>query len=350
MNTKVYFPSLNGLRFFAALSVMIYHFYGIDVLNGHLGVVLFFVLSGFLITFLLFEEKENKNAINISSFYWRRILRIWPLYFFIVIIASIVFLEKNSFGNYMNTIPYFILFVPNLAFVLEIPFQFGGILWSVGSEEQFYGFWPWLFKLKTKKNILYSFIIIITLFTLTPHFLDFISHHFFGNNSSLSIISNLIQRMNFGCMAIGGVLAYIARYNKEILKYLFNPFLQWINFSVLIIAWALNVEFIFNDQTYAILFGVLIINLALNPKPIFSLEFRILNFLGKISFGLYVYHLIAMVLTNKVIHNFNIEILIHLEFILALLLTIIFAYVSFILIETPFLRIKKKKFTIVKSN
>jgi peptidoglycan/LPS O-acetylase OafA/YrhL len=63
---RIYFKNLNGLRFIAAISVMIYHFYGESVLNGHIGVILFFVLSGFLITHLLLEEKEKiwKNLDN----------------------------------------------------------------------------------------------------------------------------------------------------------------------------------------------------------------------------------------------------------------------------------------------
>jgi peptidoglycan/LPS O-acetylase OafA/YrhL len=88
---KVYFPNLNGLRFFAAFSVMLYHFFGEGLINGHYGVVLFFVLSGFLITYLLFEEKEKFGKIEIKKFYFRRILRIWPLYYLVYFNKSVPF-------------------------------------------------------------------------------------------------------------------------------------------------------------------------------------------------------------------------------------------------------------------
>ncbi len=101
---KVYFPGLNALRFIAASAVIITHiellkgFFGLKsfwqnplLYNlGGLGVYFFFVLSGFLITYLLLKEKTVLNDIKIKNFYIRRILRIWPLYFFILILGLFV--------------------------------------------------------------------------------------------------------------------------------------------------------------------------------------------------------------------------------------------------------------------
>lgn len=104
---KVHFPGLNGLRFIAALSVIIGHVelikldYGIYNFKntipfytntaGHLGVVLFFVLSGFLITYLLLVEKDKYGKVAVKKFYIRRVLRIWPLYFLILVIVFLLF-------------------------------------------------------------------------------------------------------------------------------------------------------------------------------------------------------------------------------------------------------------------
>jgi len=93
--SKVYFPNLNGLRFIAASLVIVHHVeqfkeilgysnyneFSFIKLIGKLGVMLFFVLSGFLITYLLLVEQKEKGTIAIKSFYMRRLLRIWPLYF-----------------------------------------------------------------------------------------------------------------------------------------------------------------------------------------------------------------------------------------------------------------------------
>ena len=101
---KIYFQNLNGLRFFAALLVIIHHIeqmknsLGLEnnwnlpvvLVIGKLGVILFFVLSGFLITYLLLEEERYTQTISIKDFYMRRILRIWPLYFLILLISFFV--------------------------------------------------------------------------------------------------------------------------------------------------------------------------------------------------------------------------------------------------------------------
>ena len=108
---SVYFPNLNSLRFIAALLVIVHHveqirmMFGMEnsfenktiELIGRMGVVLFFVLSGFLISYLLLAEKEFTGEINIKNFYIRRVLRIWPLYFFIIILALFIMPEFHFF-------------------------------------------------------------------------------------------------------------------------------------------------------------------------------------------------------------------------------------------------------------
>jgi len=80
---RIFFPNLSGIRAIAASTVIVFHHYGDSVINGKLGVDLFFVLTYFLISYLLFSEKESFGEISFIKFYMRRILRIWPLYFLI---------------------------------------------------------------------------------------------------------------------------------------------------------------------------------------------------------------------------------------------------------------------------
>ena len=160
----LYFPSLNGVRAIAASMVIVHHIemvksekglsdYALPGDFGSLGVTLFFVLSGFLITYLLFAEQKETQTINIKNFYIRRILRIWPLYYLILII-SFFFFSQYLYPEGMVQLQkhYWIKFVLNVfmlanvshACVGKIPL--GSNLWSVGTEEQFYLLWPWLVK------------------------------------------------------------------------------------------------------------------------------------------------------------------------------------------------------------
>src|SRR4051812_25418181 len=102
--SKVFFPNLNGVRAIASLMVVIahieldksvFHLRPLNFINlenfGRVGVSVFFALSGFLITYLLLEEKKNFNKITFGDFYMRRILRIWPLYFLVVIVGFFIY-------------------------------------------------------------------------------------------------------------------------------------------------------------------------------------------------------------------------------------------------------------------
>lgn len=145
---KVYFPGLNGLRAISAISVIISHTFqerhnfeltrhGALSVGGY-AVTAFFTLSGFLITYLLLAEKNSYNKINIVEFYIRRIFRIWPLYYFYIIIT--IFFTTIIFGYFdahISSLWLFVLFIPNIAFNLNIYPAFLGHLWSIGIEEQF---------------------------------------------------------------------------------------------------------------------------------------------------------------------------------------------------------------------
>src|SRR5215467_2966167 len=132
---KVFFPNLDGLRFICFLSVFLFHSFatnyqyikgaplyrfvkGFLVANGNLGVNFFFVLSGFLITYLLFAEKEKYSKISIRNFYIRRILRIWPLFYFCVFFGFVIFpILKHAFGEVSTETArplYYLTFLNNI--------------------------------------------------------------------------------------------------------------------------------------------------------------------------------------------------------------------------------------------
>lgn len=112
------------------------------------GVTLFFVISGFLITYLLLNEQEKSHRVSIPKFYMRRILRIWPIYYFYLIVAlSVTTLWSDS------NIWYYIFFGANVPFILTVGIWPIVHYWSIGVEEQFYLYWPWIVKFTQGKNV-----------------------------------------------------------------------------------------------------------------------------------------------------------------------------------------------------
>ncbi len=215
----IYFSGLNGLRAIAALAVVISHttlalgdfnlnysliapLLGPDnngwLLAGH-GVTIFFVLSGFLITFLLLSEKDLQD-IDIKKFYVRRILRIWPLYYlYFIICVGLIWYDQQSLPP--NTILFYVFYAANIPFIIGSSLPYLSHYWSLGVEEQFYLFWPLVIK-KVNKHLMVTIISLIFLLLSSK-----ILFHFYCDNP---VFSTGINVTRFHCMMIGalGALLY----------------------------------------------------------------------------------------------------------------------------------------------
>jgi peptidoglycan/LPS O-acetylase OafA/YrhL len=140
------FPSLDGLRCLAVVAVVWHHTAPhIPMLpmtaRGFLGVDMFFVLSGFLIVTLLLRERDQHGRISLRDFYMRRTLRIFPLYYAIVLgLAALVWLrpQMSMAGSYLQDLPWLLTYTSNWAGVTGLL----AIAWSLAAEEQFYLVWP----------------------------------------------------------------------------------------------------------------------------------------------------------------------------------------------------------------
>lgn len=155
-----HFGSLDGLRFIA-ISAVIWHHVPIweglrDVsvffARGHTGVDLFFVLSGFLITTLLLREETARGAFSLRAFYWRRALRIIPIYFLVVSVAAVYAIIIKGRTEDLEILPYYFLFLSNFLKVEDIGFL--SPTWSLSMEEQYYLIWPALLLLMPRRWIL----------------------------------------------------------------------------------------------------------------------------------------------------------------------------------------------------
>lgn len=358
-----YLPALTSLRFFAALLVIIAHAQqSVGVLGitkttapildrGRDGVEFFFVLSGFLITYLLCEEIARTGTVSIKKFYARRIFRIWPLYFILIFIGIIVLgyiypfmFHKPYFDVPMwKWVTLFVLFLPNLATAF---FKMGLLhpLWSIGVEEQFYLFWAPL--VKFFKTSLYKLIICFIAISFVWQVL--VDFHFIKFSPDWR---DFFMMQKFYAMAVGSLFGYIFYYNKQKFQQSFfsNKFFQ----IILIVAVALHLcckvyvepSFLFHFLL-AFVFGLIIINTACTNTTIFKLDKRPFVYLGTISYGLYMYHKVVDFALRTAFTNIHVHIhpcIAAITYhILLLLLTIPVAAFSYKYIEAYFLKLKEK--------
>ncbi|HWO61728.1 MAG TPA: acyltransferase [Umezawaea sp.] len=135
------FPALDGLRAIAAVLVVLFHFDGPDVLQGWIGVHLFFVLSGFLITTLLLREQDRAGKVALVDFYLRRAFRILPLYFLLLgaILVGCLLTGTTTASGLRDALPLQLTFFNE--FTRNNPY---GHSWTLGTEQKFYLLWPLL--------------------------------------------------------------------------------------------------------------------------------------------------------------------------------------------------------------
>ncbi len=372
---NIYFEGLNGLRFFAALAVIITHieltknFFKIQncwqsstlIFNlGGLGVYFFFVLSGFLITYLLIIEKQKTGTVAIKKFYIRRVLRIWPLYFLILIVGFFVlpnfkqidiqyqkiYFEQNFFPNLI----LFLFMLPNLAFSIFPAVPHIGQLWSIGVEEQFYIAWPIIVKQSAK---LLKTLIIIILSLIALKIIVLLLGKMFYQETWYITLKKLIAMSKFESMAIGGVGAYLLSIKHSVINFIKLPFVA-ISALILILLIIYFIPEKLQDAQHlpiSILFLVIILNVISSQTK--WIKNKLFDFLGKISYGIYMYHLmiipcVLIIIQKFVTPNSNYFLFNVLLYTFTIITTLLVSWLSYNFFESRFINLKDK-FTIIHS-
>lgn len=352
MTNSIHLPGLNGLRAIAALSVMWGHVFQKDFgdwgTSGFSlpvvadGVTLFFVISGFLITYLLLNEQAKANTVDIPKFYLRRILRIWPLYYAYMIIALTVagcWHDPNVW--------YYGFFAANIPFILTAGIWPIVHYWSLGVEEQFYLFWPWLVKLS--KGRINRLLVIATTLCITWLACKWGTYLIAGTGT----IYRFFAATRFDCMmlgALGAILYYTD--NKSFNKILKNKTIGVVSLALLFFStlWIALFPAPIRPQIIAILSLVCIVSQL--HSPIINLENKVCDFVGKISYGIYVIHPLLIFLLSSLYRRYALQLPPGIDVTVIYLLitsaTILTAWLSYRFFETPFLRLKNR-FTIVPS-
>lgn len=357
--SKTYFNNLDGLRFISFFLVFIHHSYysfshtlSINIFLekifnlGDIGVSFFFVLSGFLITYLLIEEKDKKGQINIPYFYFRRALRIWPLYYLIMIFGYFILpLFRASFNLAPNEGPN-----PYLCFTFLNNFDrlehthissTISILWTVAIEEQFYLIWPLLFYFFKKK--LFPIIILVVILTSSIFRIIYKTDHVYIETHTLGVITD---------MSMGGAFAFLSYYNLTFRAKIISLskktiLLLYISTTLLILY---RNEIFCNDALFSIkrliisfLFSFIIVEQNLSKNSL--LKIKNLNFISKLgiyTYGLYCYHNIAITIVKHLFNSFYIWNQFLYQTTLALTISIVISMLSYHFFEIWFLKLKNK--------
>ena len=326
-----YIKEINFLRFLSITSVIIYHYFPKIIPKGYLGVDLFFVISGFLISLYLYREIPTKN-FRLSIFYNRRIKRIIPatifLLFFVSLIAFILFTNFDLI-KFSKSLIYSIFFSSNFFFWLD-----GGYFgpndklkpllhfWSLGVEEQFYIFFPALFyfiiKYSKSKTLIFYLILILTILSL---FFNIFLINLGGSNPAFFLLPTRIWNFGFGILAM---LIFVSQKKKH------NNLEIFFYISFLTLGFFYKIPHL--PENFLIIFFSFMILKKQFPKR-FSLDFiihnKIIQYIGLISFSLYLWHWPLLVFVEYYfVYELDLS-----KRVLTLLITCIFSVISYHFVE-----------------
>lgn len=348
-------PNITGIRFFLALLVIVFHFNQFSINQGLGGYVdipilergveavfLFFVLSGFLIVRILYKA-TIVSGFSILNFYKRRALRILPLYYIVVIVGFVMYwlvfpklnLSGNTTYNIWEGLGLIFFFLPNV-FSTYNPGGILEILWSIGIEEQFY-LWiaPLLLFMPKKLRFISLLLLFIVLLWLT-----------------FNVVPFLLEGSFFYHFLLAGGITGIAAAQKQIPE-IFKS--SWISVTVwlMVLMYFTTNWFSFRVPVYnhlftAVVFSLFVYGLSIQ-KPWQLLNNRVCNYLGKISYGIYMYHVpVIYVVSFGLLHLkkngyvSNGTMLFVAGLLTIIMLTIGVAHFSYNYIERYFLKQKEK--------
>lgn len=361
----VYLPGLNGLRALAALAVVISHItlglgeFGLNskilgtdrdgnasglLLAGY-GVTIFFTLSGFLITFLLLKEKEMTGYVRVKDFYVRRILRIWPLYYLYFLVCIVTILSYGiSFSK--NSIPFYVFLAANIPFILGKTLPFLAHYWSLGVEEQFYLFFPQLAK-QSNKNLLKMAVALIVILLSIKFFFWVLYRKY---DLELPFLSLSVTRFHTMLIGVVGAILYYYKQNRFFLLAT-NKLTQICSWACIFLV-AINkfhVISAIDNELISVVSLFLIMGQVTKRNSLINLENKACDFIGKISYGIYVIHPILIFYFARLLGHFTETIANYLLlYFLLISATIFLAYLSYEFYEKKFLK-AKAKYTTVKS-
>jgi peptidoglycan/LPS O-acetylase OafA/YrhL len=350
-----YYKQLDGLRAFAIIGVMIAHWHQNSIqfellknLPYGTGVTLFFVLSGFLITKILMDFKEKNVSAgksqfsSIKAFYIRRSLRIFPIYYLTLLIIYLI-----GYGDISELLPWFATYTTNIYMTLNGDY-IGSFthFWSLAVEEQFYIFWVPIIVFIPRRFLKRTIVFVIILSVLLLYYFKFYTQYWMANSLVICSMHSL---------GLGALIAYYLKYEKEKFDGLDLTKVKYILLGlglvfILIFVYrkpdSLYKAFEHFKEPFTSLIYALLVLIAVKNgfKGLFRkiLENRVMIYIGRISYGLYIFHLFMNPLYFKFLNQYiNIQTSNLGYSLIFLLLNIALASLSWFLIEKPINSLKR---------
>ena len=347
-----FFGSLNGLRVLCVSMVIWHHSPARGSLEdrsallnaGYTGVDFFFVLSGFLITTLLLREEARAGRFSLPDFYWRRILRIVPVYFLVVSAVAGYYILIKGETQYIEVLPYYYLFLSNF---LSDGIGLLSITWSLAVEEQYYLIWPVLLLLLPMAGRLRACSRPLGPFSPVGMFAAFVVGASLGvgvpaEGAEVSILMYL-PLSSYAGLLIGSLIAWALHCPKGFAW--FYGFVGWriaplATFVLLALALSTYPGALWGWGNLLVhsLMALCIASIVVREDHVLStfLSFRPIARLGEISYGIYLYHLIGLHVASLFLADAG-------PWVLTLgmiAVTVVISELSFRFFESHFLRLK----------
>lgn len=357
MSKRNYYEAFDGLRGLAVLMVMLYHSNGHNIFFrwGWLGVDLFFVLSGFLITEILLGTPRKTNSFK--NFYLRRVFRIFPLYYFTTILflwlSATVPQWREQWLFYKSSLLYILFNLHNWLMIFNtshLKKEMFSHYWSLSVEEQFYFLWPFavyfLRSLRKLEILLVSLLLVTILFRA-----GLFSYYRDSPKLFLAQFCTRIDGLLIGSLTAVYKFYYAEQVHKIIKRLAVVSALIYSMFVLVIkISGSSFPHFpVFGYTVVSLVFAHLMLSL-INGKSSFLFRLTtnaVLKKIGKVSFGLYIYHWIFLVLLcpyiaqSLLLTKYNLEHVNMLSSVLCAILSFVTAMASYHFFEKPILKWKE---------
>jgi peptidoglycan/LPS O-acetylase OafA/YrhL len=353
--TETHLVQLDGIRFFAILFVMIahwlqwqMHFFAMKHAEFVHGVTLFFVLSGFLITRILIVNKLKYEAAKrspsglLKSFYIRRFLRIFPIYY-----LTLFFLLAINFKNIHEVFIYLVTYTSNI-YQSATNNYIGSFnhFWSLAVEEQFYIIWPWVIiftPLKHLKKVIIGFVFL----SVATRF------YLFYQMNWAWMAFDYFPLSCFQALAMGGLVAYWTVLKSDMLEKLDKGWLIWSGIAVYTIFMYTRsyhelkaAKVLFDGLLFSAVAGLIILRASKGSFTGISkkiLENRFVLYSGKISYGMYIFHLFIPELYYKLSPKIGITATNkYSQFVVFYVLTFVLSHFSWKYFESPINNLKDR--------